>query len=162
MMELQPQGRARLHLAVACAVLALAACGPVGPIPGGKLEGEVVAEPVDDWSFTNPHETIQLETRLEDPHSVTVWCVAQEGRLYIPSRHPEKKRWVQHVAEDARVRVRVADRIYPASIARVTDRAELEAVVPLLIRKYELDPPDAEEEKDVWVFRVESRPPPIQ
>jgi hypothetical protein len=155
-MDLQPPGRTRLHLAVACAVFAVAACGPIGPIPGGKLEGEVVAEPVEDWSFTNPHETVQLETRLEDPHSVTVWCVAQEGRLYIPSRHPEKKRWVQYVAEDARVRVGVDDRIYPARIARVTDRAELEAVVPLLIRKYELDPPDAEEEKDVWVFRVES------
>jgi hypothetical protein len=155
-MELQLPGPIRLHLAAACAVLVVCACGPVGPIPGGKLEGEVVAEPVDDWSFTNPHETIQLETRVEDPHSVTVWCVAQEGRLYIPSRHPEKKRWVQHVEEDPQVRVRVADRIYPARIARVTDPAELEAVVPLLIRKYDLDPPDADEEKDVWVFRVES------
>jgi hypothetical protein len=157
-MKLHPPGPVRLRLAVACAVLAAAACGPVGPIPGGKLEGEIVAEPVEDWSFTNPHDTIALETRPEDPHSVTVWCVAQEGGLYIPSRHPEKKRWVQYVAAEPNVRVRVADRIYPARIERVSDPAELDAVVPLLVRKYDLDPPDTDDEKDVWLFRVESPP----
>ena len=41
-------------------VLALAACGPLGPIPGGKLAGELVSEPVVDWSFTDALETIEI------------------------------------------------------------------------------------------------------
>jgi hypothetical protein len=154
-MEQMRRARARARLALACAAVAAAACEPLGPIPGGRLQGEAVREAVSDWSFANPHETIQIETRVEDPHSVTVWCVAHEGRLYIPSRHPEKKRWVQNVQEDPRVRVRVAGKIYVGRASRVTDPAEIEAVVPALLRKYDLDPPQ-DEEPDVWIFRIDA------
>jgi hypothetical protein len=148
---------ARIGLALVGAVLL--ACEPIGPIAGGRLSGEPVSGPVDDWSFADPEPTIQIETRPGDPHSVTVWCVAHEGRLYVPSRHPERKRWVKNVLEDPRVRVRVDGRLYEGVAVRVTDAAEIEGVVPALLRKYEIEPRDAEEERDVWLFRIDSAPP---
>ena len=42
------------------AVLALAACGPLGPISSGKLAGELVSAPVVDWSFTDAISTIEM------------------------------------------------------------------------------------------------------
>ncbi len=48
-----------------CALLG-GACGPQGPLgilPGGPLAGEVVEAPVADWSFTDAHLTVALETR---------------------------------------------------------------------------------------------------
>jgi hypothetical protein len=148
-------GPARL---VAClAILAGVACEPWGPIPGGRLDGPEVAAPVSDWSFSDAESTIQLETRPGDPHSVTVWSVSVGGQLYVPSRDPEKKNWVKYVEADANVRVRVGERIYPARATRVSDRGEIESVVPSLIAKYELDPPDERDEMNVWLYRIESR-----
>jgi hypothetical protein len=149
---------ARIGIGVACLALAMA-CEPWGPIPGGRLEGTLVSEPVSDWSFTDAHSTVELETRPESPYSVTVWCVSRDGVLYVPSRHAEKKSWVQHVLADPRVRVKVGERIYPATIARVEDPAEIEAVVPALVAKYDLDPPEEGEEQEVWLFRLRSSVP---
>lgn len=149
---------ARIRIGVACLVLA-AACEPWGPIPGGALEGSLVREPVADWSFTNSQSTVELETRPQDPYSVTVWCVAHGDALYVPSRHAENKTWVQHVLDEPRVRVRVGDKIYAGTLVRVTDPAEIEAVVPALVAKYELDPPDEDEEDSSWLFRFRSAAP---
>ena len=43
--------------------------GPFLSIPGGALAGEVVSEPVTDWSFVDS-VFLDLETRPEDPYSV--------------------------------------------------------------------------------------------
>ena len=57
------------RLALVLAALALGACGgPLGLIPGGKLDGEPVDAPVDDWSFASKTEKLQLET---DPRTRT-------------------------------------------------------------------------------------------
>lgn len=141
----------------AVGLLLAVACGPWGPIPGGRLEGTVVHEPVTDWSFTNSRSTVQLETRPEDPYSVTVWCVAHDDALYVPSRHAAKKSWVQHVLDEPQVRVRVGERIYPGTMVRVTDPKQIEAVVPALVAKYHLTPPGGEDDAGVWLFRIRSR-----
>ena len=80
-----------LAASVACVCSALLGCEPMGPIAGGRLSGEVVSDEVADWSFTDSIETIELETRPSDPHSITVWCYVHEGKLYIPSRAPTRK-----------------------------------------------------------------------
>ena len=151
------RGAFRLGLGFAALALA-AACEPLGPIPGGRLGGREVAEPVADWSFARDAQTIQIETRVGDPHSVTVWCVVHAGRLYVPSRHPENKRWVRNVLGDPRVRVGVGDSVYPGRALRVTDEAELEAVVPDLLAKYGIERPE-EEEPDAWLFRIDPPTP---
>lgn len=156
-----PPSASRTGLALTLAALALA-CQPIGPVPGGRLHGEVVTEPVSDWSFARDHATIAVETRIERPHSVTVWCTVWQGRLYVPSRDPETKRWVRHVTADPRVRVKIGERIYPATAVAVEDPQERTAVLESLLAKYELERPALGEEPDVLVLRIEWRAPAPQ
>lgn len=129
-------------------------CEPIGPIPGSALSGEPAEFPAD-WSFTDDVETIQIETRPSRPHSVTVWCATLDGRLYVPSRSPSRKRWVRYVGEDPSVRVRVGERLFTARAVRVTDDAEIEALVPHLLEKYDLQRPDPDTVQQVWFFRID-------
>ncbi len=112
-----------------------AACGPLGPVPGGRLSGQVVSTPVTDWTFLNDQPTIELETRPDDPYSVTVWCVSLGSRLYVGAGGP-RRRWANALLQDPSARVRVGGSLYPRSAVRVTDRAEIEAYVNALARKY--------------------------
>jgi hypothetical protein len=141
-------------------VLLLAGCGffePIGPIAGGRLSGEVVSEPVADWSFVDNHETIKVETRPGDPYSVTTWVFHHGGNLYVPCGDPESRTWVANVQADPRVRLKIGERIYERSAVRVTDPAEFEAAAQPLLRKYDLDPPEEGEETEAWLFRMEPR-----
>ena len=64
-------------------VLLLSACGaPLGPIPGGKLEGELSAWPVN-WDHAEDCENVLLETDPEDPYSVTIWGVGVEDEFFV-------------------------------------------------------------------------------
>ena len=137
--------------------VAVLGCGPIGPIPGGRLRGELVEEAVVNWSFAASEQTLQLETRPGDPHSVTAWFVSLGSELYVPSRDPEEKQWVRNVNEDPRVRLRIAGKLYPRSAARVSDRAELERVFTLLIDKYSLEREDEALRSRVAVFRMSPR-----
>ena len=49
----------------------LSSCGaPLGPIPGGKLQG--ITEPwPKDWSHAEDVDNVLLETNPSDPYSVT-------------------------------------------------------------------------------------------
>ena len=60
-------------LAVAGAVILGArwVYGPLGPIPGPELAGSLVEEPVEDWSSVDAVKVVQIETRPEDPYSVS-------------------------------------------------------------------------------------------
>jgi hypothetical protein len=63
-------------------LLAVAWGGPLLIIPGGELSGEVVADPVKDWSFATD-AFVDLETRLDDPYSVELNYFVRDGQLYI-------------------------------------------------------------------------------
>lgn len=107
-------------------LLLLAACGggPFLIFPGGELSGEVVEEPVKDWSFVTDL-FIELETRPDDPYSVQLNYVLREGKLYIDPA--EGRNWLEYIREDPRVRVRVRfdDKIYPCVAALVGKPGEL-------------------------------------
>ena len=134
------------------------ACGPVGPFPGGPLWGDPVAEPVEDWTFADGSEQMQLETRPESPYSVTVWCIVQAGRLYVPAGKPQGKRWVRYLLEDERVRVRVGGELYLARAVRVSEPEERRAVVEAYMSKYNVpDPDDRAAPREVWFFRIDPR-----
>ncbi len=145
------------RLASLLALSALAACGPLGPLAGGRLTGEVVSDPVTDWSFTDALATVEVETRPEAPYSVTVWCFHSGSSLYVPARNPKSKTWVQNALADDRVRLRIDGRIYERRAVRVTDPDEIEAVLPALLEKYQLELPDPGRRPEVDFFRLEPR-----
>ena len=148
----------------------LSACGPVGPIPGGRLDGEIVNDAPDDWSFAEAERRIQVETRPESPYSVNTWGLTYEGRLYLVSKNAPDKQWVRNVIEDPHVRVRVHGRIHPRRAVRVLDPQEIARLERVLFEKYRGsyrhfpwqdapppgDPPDWFFEVDRWFFRLEA------
>lgn len=107
----------------AAAAAALACGGPFLVFPGGALRGEVVSEPVEDWSFVDSL-FVDLETRPERPYSVELNYVVRDGRLYIDAA--EGRRWHEYLRADPRVRVRFDGRIYPLEAVRVGRPGELE------------------------------------
>ncbi|HXK22557.1 MAG TPA: DUF2255 family protein [Myxococcota bacterium] len=130
--------------------------GPLGPIPGGAFaSGEVVAEPVSDWSFARDVPEIQLQLASEDA-SRTVWILVDDGKAYVPcaTGFPPGKRWYKHAAQDGRATLRIEGRRYPVTLTRTQDAALAERLRAEVQRKYKRLPPG---ESEVWVFSVASR-----
>lgn len=151
------------------ATLALCACGPWGPkgvFPGGPLRGAAEPTPAD-WSFTEAHPLIAIETRGRwFRHSVTILCVAAEGKLYVMARHAPTKRWVQNAIADPRVRLEIGGRIYEGRAVRVDDAQDDSPVARAFLRKYvgvEVEraraltgpPAPGDDRAEVWTFRID-------
>jgi hypothetical protein len=118
-------------------VLAAAtACGPTFFMHGGRLDGESVAAPVDDWSFTDSVRRIQVETNPNDPYSVNAWCVAQGPHLWITAGGGEGSTWGKNLLDDARLRIRVQQKLYERRAVRVSDPGEIALVRGLYAAKY--------------------------
>lgn len=139
------------------------ACGPIGPIPGGRLSGEVGPSDTSDWSFADGEETAQLETRPDDPRSVNVWFAAVGSRLYVPTsmilgpKRPTERSWVGHVQQSPLVRIRLAGTVYERVARRVTDAAEFDDARAALEAKYEIEPDDRDPEREIWIYRLDPR-----
>jgi hypothetical protein len=113
--------------------------------PGLWLKGQLVTTPVTDWSFvdTVPHpgrsvNTVLVETRTPYliPHSVRVMPDVHNGQLYVrshqdrmDSRFPEDKSWTANVARDPRVRIKIGEKLYEATLVLVADRAQAIAIL---------------------------------
>ena len=130
------------RLAVAGALLA--ACGgPLGPIAGGRLAGDVAPAPVDDWSFAAEHPHMEIEVRPQQPYSVKIHYYLADGRLYFEGGPNGWSRWRRFLDEDPRVRVRFGDRVYAGRAVAVTDAQEIGAVLPLFYAKDRDEPSPA-------------------
>jgi hypothetical protein len=149
---------------VSClAVLAMlgAACGPIGPLSGGALRGDVHAGGPPAWPAVGALETVQLETSPEDPHSVNIWIAELDGRLYIATSlilgadAPLERAWVQHVEADPRVRLRADGVIYLLTAVRVEAEPERTGAWDSLIAKYEVEAD--EHARGAWIYRLDPR-----
>ncbi len=108
------------------------------------LTGDRVAEPVTDWSFTENHQEIFVQTRTPYliPHSVTTYCTVYEGDLYLFSAYyqggvfPDERGWNRNVMRDSRVRLKIGDRLFDQTVSHVTDAATREAVHANAVAKY--------------------------
>lgn len=142
---------------LAATIAYLTRTDPVFILAGKRLSGEEATYPAD-WSFTNDYPTIFVESRPDDPHSVTTSCWLHEGTLHIPAQSGSSKSWTYYVLEDPRVRIKVGDTVYPARLTRVAEE-NIPRLVASRAEKYpqmaDRDPQDAPE--DVWVFRVSER-----
>ncbi len=110
--------------AVLMAVVVLAGCGgPLLVFPGSELTGEVVAEPVADWSFVDD-VWFELETRPDDPYSVQLNYFVKDGKLYIDPA--EGRVWLEYIREDPNVRARFDGKLYPLRAVLVGGPGEVE------------------------------------
>ena len=142
--------------AAGIAATLLCACGPIGPFPGGALDGETGSRSVEDWSFSDDHKNIQLETAPADPYSVTLWCVAHEGQLYIAAARGAESTWAQNLLDDPSSKVRIDGTLYERRAVRVTDADEISQALDMFIAKYDFDLPSEEERKGAILFRMDS------
>src|SRR5579872_6439218 len=108
--------------------------------PGLWLRGQLVTTPVSDWSFVNEQKhpgrslntiLVQTATPYFIPHSVRVMPEVVDGRLYIRShqdrmdvKFPYDKTWTADVIRDPRVRLKIGDKLYSATMVLVADRSQ--------------------------------------
>jgi hypothetical protein len=141
-------------LVVACSL------EPRGERPGLWISGALATEPVADWSFTDGVDEILIETRTRYglPHSVTIWCVAIDGELFVGASapdFPEERRWVVNVRRDPDVRLAIDGRIYERRLELIADPARTDAVDHAFGQKYDYD---VDEDPDpVTYWRVVDR-----
>ena len=150
---------------VACVVAALVVLRITGleprqRTPGLWLKGNLMTTPVTDWSFTEQVSTVEVQTRTRFgiPHSVTTYCVAYNGHLYLDSfyrpgvDYPHGRSWNENVERDPHVRLKIGNSLYDVTLVHVTDPAEKAALRELKAKKYpQLKiPPDPQ----VQLFRV--------
>ena len=153
-----------IGLVAICVVVVLSITGlePRQRTPGLWLKGNVVNTPVTDWSFTDHVDTIEVQTRTwyRIPHSVTTYCVAMNGKLYIDSfyppgsEYPHGRSWHENVARDPHVRLKIAGNLYDVTLVHDTDPAVKAAVIDLKRKKYpqlRIPPPER-----VQLFQVVS------
>lgn len=131
--------------------------GPLGPVPGGPMSGERVAERVADWGFVMDRDTVELEVNPAAPRSITTWVIGHQGQPYIPAAFGARKTWPAQLLADARAVLRVDGRLYEQHALRVTDDTLLEELRGVLIRKYDLDPEGNFSGPDTWFFRLDPR-----
>jgi hypothetical protein len=145
----------------AAAWVRLLAGGPVGPIPGGWLRGELVA----DWSFARLAR-IQVESRARRlPHSTQPWFIVHEGRLHLLLTRLLHGGLLERLDEDPRIRVAVDGRIHEQVAVRVEDPAEVSRLVRPGLRKLfaietsgEIRRVNASGAANLEVYRVEDTP----
>lgn len=144
----------RRMLVLAMAIL-LAACQPMGPVPGGALTG-TVAPPPADWTAADATEIVQLETRPDSPYSVNIWGVGIGPSYYVAAGSGETS-WTRNIAENPDVRLRVGETVYELRAVKVTDAAELDRIRAAYGRKYEMTDDQREQSASATVFRLVPR-----
>jgi hypothetical protein len=137
-------GAILICLVLLLVVLSITGFEPRARTPGLWLKGNLVTTPVADWSFTDQVSTVEVQTRTWYllPHSVTTYCVAYNGQLYLDSfyragiEYPHGRSWNENVARDPHVRIKIGNQLYDRTLSHVTDPAEKTAVLQAKAKKY--------------------------
>ncbi len=137
--------------------------GPLEMIAGGPFtSGELQTKPPADWSFARDIETIEFQS-LEPPRSRTVWVLAHDGRLFIPSGYMNStwgriwKQWPIEAERDGRIITRIDGKLYYQQLVRIQDGPVLEPLLAELSRKYaggQRIPVEAVTSGALWLFEV--------
>ena len=139
-------------------VFGLSACEPSDRTPGLWLSGEVSNFP-DDWSFTKEHKEIFVEvnTPYFISHSVTIWCAALDGTLYIGARDPNSKNWPSWVDSTPDIRLKIGDKLYDVRATPLDDEETITALREVYAQKYELPPAYLSGPSNTRYWRIEKR-----
>jgi hypothetical protein len=133
-------GAILLCLILVLVVLRITGLNPRDRTPGLWLTGNLVTTPVADWSFTDAVPTVKIQTRTWYglPHSVTINCIAYNGKLYLTSTYPmgTPKSWDENVMRDPHVRLKIGDQLYDRTLFTVTDPDERTGELAARVKKY--------------------------
>ena len=141
----------------AIAMLARFSDGPIGPFPGGPLQGEITRGMEPPWSSLLANEdSIELQVNPADPRSLHVWFVLHNGAIHVPSAWAPHKEWPEQVEADPRVVLRTRGRMYDRHATRVTDPATIDTLLGLVSEKYGAGRGDPE---TTWFFRLDPPQP---
>lgn len=145
-------------IAITASALLVSCWSPADSRPGLHLQGDVATLP-SDWSFTDQYKEIALEVHTPYllAHSVTIWCAAVGGHLYVGARAPETKRWPGWVDRDPDVRLRIGEEIYEVRLAPLDEGDRIALVRAAYASKYELPDPAPAASPPVRYWTVESR-----
>jgi len=117
---------------------------PQDQSPGLWLTGELATEPVADWSFTEQHGEIFVQTRSPwfIPHSVTAYCATYNDSFYLFSAYygggdfPDLRRWNKNVVRDPRVRLKIGDQLFDQTLSYINDESIRMPVHQAFVDKY--------------------------
>jgi len=117
---------------------------PQDQSPGLWLTGELATEPVADWSFTEQHGEIFVQTRSPwlIPHSVTTYCATYNDSFYLFSAYygggdfPDLRRWNKNVVRDPRVRLKIGDQLFDQTLSYINDESIRMPVHQAFVDKY--------------------------
>jgi len=87
-------------------------------LPGKTLKGEEIS--ADSFAFAAEFDLLQLEVRPPDPYSVWLRVIVKNQHLYIDAANG--RRWHKYLKDDPNVRIKLGDKIYPATMTIVTDK----------------------------------------
>ena len=93
--------------------------GPVGPIPGAKLNGEYSSSKPDWKALLLDGKFIEAQFDPKNPYSVTLAPHMIDDELYTWSRAPNS--WSSLIDEDHRVVVRIDGVLYRTLASKVDD-----------------------------------------
>lgn len=135
-------------------VTALGCNGPVGFFAGGMLDGQTTPVP-PAWALAESRGVAQLETNPAAPYSVNVAYTVLEKRLYVNAGDTETQ-WVNNIAANPSVRLRIDDAIYDLDAERVTDEGEIRVFGDAWASQssFYRNPADLDE---AWVYRLVPR-----
>ena len=137
-------------------VFVLSCSEPFGMLPGGELSGTLQSVP-SDWSFSDDFQSVQLETRPEDPYSVNIWCVGLGRQLFVVSGRGVENAWAQHIEADPNVRLRIGENLYELRALPSDDPLDRERFMAGATKKYDDFEPDEEQAAAAVLYRLEPR-----
>lgn len=128
---------------------------PCGPVAGIRVSGDVVSEPVADWSFANDAGLCQLQVTTWKPHVINLNCMSDQGTLFVSCSNCAGKSWSNHVLEKPVGKIRIDSKVYPVRIARVLEDSELDRAWAARVQKLGVELP-APRPEHWWSFRLQS------
>lgn len=160
-------GAAVVAIVLGVGLVAWSATCPCERTPGAYLFGTAHGEPVADWTFANGVTLCQIQVRAGWlPHAINLNCFANRaGHLYLSCSDCDGKRWSGYAVNDGWARLRLEGTVYPVTLTRVLDPAELDqAWVARLDKLHSLEGPanppaplGSPRPEGWWTFRVVSR-----
>ena len=153
-------------LALALSALALA----LGCSRG--LSGQVVTEPVDDWSFVAEAEDVAFATESGDTFTfVAAGPLVHEGALYLQAStiFARDDGALDALLAGEGLRMRVGSKLYDLDARRLTTPEEVSPLVPVILRQSRIEATGARWDPEPerypgtqarqWFFRLESAAP---